>query len=359
MFISDVEFAQPPHHFQPNCITCHGGVPEVDSKEEAHVGVIPDPSSSPEKVCGQCHADITKTASTSLHFNLQGYETTLEARGADFSDPRLAEAYNNHCTSCHTTCGQCHVSRPTYTDGGLIAGHTFKKVASIKDTCLACHGGRVGPEYQGKLEGVKGDVHWMKVGMPCVQCHTVADFHGDGTEYTHRYDGPPMPACVDCHPDVASGADGVMQHAMHQDKVQCQVCHSAGDYKQCYGCHVGKDDAGLPYRQLDETGLDFKIGRNPNPSQERPWNYVLLRHVPVNQDIFTYYGEGLLPDFNSVPTWKYTTPHNIQKTTPQNGECNNCHGNAELFLTAEDVAPEELEANQAVIVTEIPPAMSQ
>jgi hypothetical protein len=357
VFINDEEFATPPHHFQPNCIVCHGGVAEVNDKKEAHVGVIPDPSASPERVCGNCHSDVAQMASTSLHFDLQGYETVLGTRGADFSDPRTAEAYNNHCTSCHATCGQCHVSRPTYTDGGLLSGHTFKTVASIRDTCLACHGGRVGPEYQGKNEGVKGDVHWMKGGMPCVDCHTVADFHGDGTEYAHRYDGAPAPACVDCHPDVAGGKDGVVQHTMHENKVACQVCHAAGSYKQCYGCHVGKDDDGLPYRQLDVTELDFKIGRNPRQSEDRPWDFVLLRHVPVTEELFAYYGEDLLPDFNSEPTWKYTTPHNIQRNTPQNAECNNCHGNASLFLTEADVAPEELEANQNVIVTDLPPQM--
>ena len=357
VFISDAEFAAGPFHAQPNCIVCHGGVAGADTQQEAHVGLVPDPSSSPEKVCGTCHADAVKTASSSLHFNLQGYQTVLEARGADFSNPQTAEAYNNHCTSCHTTCGQCHVSRPAFTGGGLIAGHTFKKVASIKDTCLACHGGRVGPEYQGKNEGVQGDVHWMKGGMPCVTCHTVADFHGDGNQYAHRYDGTATPACTDCHPGVAGGNDGVQQHALHENKVACQVCHSVGSYKQCYGCHVGKDDQGLPYRRTDKTELDFKIGLNPLQSEERPWKYVLLRHAPVTEDIFGYYGEDLLPTFDDVSTWKYTTPHNIQRVTPQNGACNNCHDNADLFLTVDDVLPEELEANQPVIVTELPPAM--
>jgi thiosulfate/3-mercaptopyruvate sulfurtransferase len=356
VFISDAEFAASLHN-QPNCIACHGGVSGVENKAEAHVGLVRDPSALPEKVCGQCHADVVEHSSSSLHFGLQGYQTVLETRGADFSNPQMAEAYTNHCTSCHTTCGQCHVSRPTYTDGGLIAGHTFKKVASIKDTCLACHGGRVGPEYQGKNEGVKGDVHWMKGGMPCVACHTVADFHGDGTQYAHRYDGQEMPACLNCHPDVAAGKDGVQQHVLHENKVACQVCHSSGDYKQCYGCHVGKDEEGLPYRQLEPSELDFKIGLNPRQSEERPWQYVLLRHIPATQDMFAFYGENLLADFDAEPTWKYTTPHNIQRVTPQNEACNNCHGNADLFLLEDDVRPDELEANQGVIVTELPPEM--
>jgi hypothetical protein len=353
VLISDADFAEN-LHFHPSCVACHGGVGEATDKAQAHEGVVRDPSSRPDESCGQCHADVTSNSQSSLHFTLQGYQTVLESRGADFSDPQMADAYSNHCTSCHTTCGQCHVSRPTYTDGGLISGHTFKRVASISDTCLACHGGRVGPEYQGKNEGVEGDVHWLKGGMPCISCHTVEQFHGDGTEHAHRYAGEAIPQCVDCHAEVADGSDGVMQHALHQERVACQVCHAAGDYKQCYSCHVGKDEEGLPYRQLESSELDFRIGLNPLKSDERPWDYVLLRHVPVTSDTFGYYGEDLLPNFDAVSTWKYATPHNIQRVTTQNSDCANCHGNAELFLTSDDVLPEELDANQNVIVPEVP-----
>ncbi len=83
--------------------------------------------------------------------------------------------------------------------------------------------------------------------------------------------------------------------------------------------------------------------------------YVTVRHVPVDTESYAYYGENLLPNFNSAPTWAFATPHNIQRITPQNESCEACHGNAEIFLTADKVAPEELEANQSVIVDEVPP----
>lgn len=353
VFVSDADFIASVHN-TPNCIGCHSGVGGTDDKAAAHAGVVGDPTLDPMPACGACHNDIVKTSETSLHFAINGYDTALTDRGADFDNSAMAEAFDNHCTECHTTCGQCHVSRPAYADGGLIKGHQFKKVASISLTCLGCHGGRVGPEYQGKNEGIQGDVHWFKGGMPCLTCHDVTQYHGDGTEYAHRYDGPISPNCVDCHPDVESGQDGVAQHMLHGEKVACQVCHSAGAYKTCYGCHVGKDDQGLPYRKTDPTSFEFKIGLNPDPSEDRPWEYVLLRHVPVARDTFAFYGEDLLPNFDAVPTWKYTTPHNIQRITSQNQECNNCHGQSDLFLTADDVLPDELEANSAVIVAEIP-----
>jgi thiosulfate/3-mercaptopyruvate sulfurtransferase len=138
--------------------------------------------------------------------------------------------------------------------------------------------------------------------------------------------------------------------------VACQVCHSAGPYKSCFNCHVGQDGKGLAYFKTDPSQMTFKIGRNLLQSEERPWNYVLVRHAPTARDTFAFYGENLLPDYDQVPTWKYAAVHNIQRVTPQNQDCNNCHGQTELFLTEADVDADELEANRDVIVREVPEA---
>jgi thiosulfate/3-mercaptopyruvate sulfurtransferase len=348
------EFLASVHNTQ-NCIGCHGGVEGIDDKDAAHEGVVRDPLEDSEQTCGVCHAEATQLAATSLHQNLTGYRTILTTRGADFSNPNMEEAFNNHCNSCHTTCGQCHISRPNFTFGGLIANHKVKEIASMKDTCMACHGARVSNEYQGKNEGVEGSVHWLEEGMACFECHNVSHYHGDGTEYAYRYDGPPGVNCLDCHPEVAPDQSEMQEHRIHADQVACEVCHVSGPYKSCYNCHVAIDEQGLPYYETDESQMTFKIGRNPLKSDDRPWNYVLVRHVPVVPDIFAFYDGYVLPDFDNAPTWKYATPHNIQRVTAQNQSCDSCHGNADLFLTADDVAPEEMEANAAVIVEEIPP----
>ena len=355
VFVGD-EFLVDVHNVQ-NCIGCHGGVEGVDDKDAAHEGVVRDPLTDSERACSVCHAESTQLAATSLHQTLSGYRATLTARGADFSDLHMEEAFDNHCNSCHTTCGQCHISRPNFTFGGLIKDHKVKKTASIKDTCMACHGARVSNEYQGKNEGVEGSVHWLKEGMPCSDCHDVSHYHGDGTEYTHRYDGAPGVDCLDCHPEAAPGQSETLDHTIHADKVACEVCHVSGPYKSCYNCHVGLDEKGLPYYETDESQMTFKIGRNARKSDDRPWDYVLVRHVPVAPDTFAFYGDNLLSTFDNVPTWKYATPHNIQRVTAQNESCDSCHGNADLFLTSADVAPKELAANDDVIVKEeeIPP----
>jgi thiosulfate/3-mercaptopyruvate sulfurtransferase len=348
------EFVADVHNTQ-NCIGCHGGVAEAEDMEAAHEGVVRDPLEESDRGCRVCHTESGRLVETSLHQNLTGFQTALEARGADMSDPAMEKACENHCSACHTTCGQCHVSRPTYHDGGLLKEHEVKTIASMKDTCLACHGARVANEYQGKNEGVEGSVHWVEEGMACFECHPVTDYHGDGTEYAHRYDGEPSVNCLDCHPEVAPEESDIEEHVLHADKVACQVCHVSGPYKSCYNCHVALNEEGEPLYRTGDSQLTLKIGRNPLQSEERPWDYVLLRHVPVVKDTFAFYDGYELPDFNNAPTWKYATPHNIQRVTTQNESCESCHGNGALFLTANDVAYTEKAANEDVIVEHVPP----
>ena len=101
--------------------------------------------------------------------------------------------------------------------------------------------------------------------------------------------------------------------------------------------------------------MTFLFGRNPINRYERPYQYVPVRHVPIAETSFEYYGVESLENFDQLETWKYTTPHNIQRNTPQTESCGACHGNPELFLTADKVAPNELEANRHVIVENPPP----
>ncbi|MGD8623087.1 MAG: hypothetical protein PVF47_13200 [Anaerolineae bacterium] len=343
-------------HGRYGCITCHGGAPGTGGKEAAHEGMVREPPSA--EACGDCHPDVVAADAGSLHSTLAGYETVLAARSAPDKMAQLDEMMANHCDNCHTSCGQCHVSRPTNLGGGLVDGHTFSGIPPMNLTCTGCHGSRIENEYKGKNQGVPADVHWVKYGMPCFDCHTAEEMHGatDG-EAEHRYDGLPTPGCqdTDCHPDVASD-DGIQQHSgVHLEMLSCQVCHST-TYKNCYSCHVAQEE-GTAYFKIEPSEMLFKIGLNPLQGEDRPWTYVPLRHVPVDRDSFSYYGQDLLPNFDQVPTWKYATPHNIQRITPQNETCQTCHGNAEFFLTADDVLPEEMDANRDVIVQELPFSM--
>ena len=353
--ISNQDFAETIHG-EMGCVTCHGGNGATDDKAEAHTEMRREPISA--TACGDCHPDIVETDANSLHSTLRGYQTVLgERTNKETMSVIMEEAFGNHCESCHTSCGQCHVSRPTNLGGGLTAGHEFKKIPPMNLTCTGCHGSRVEMEYKGKNEGIPADVHWTKGGLPCFECHTVDEIHGKlDDKAADRYDGAPTPACTNCHPEVVEDPQ-IIHHKKIHAEVACQVCHVA-EYKNCYSCHVQKSEDGVPFYQIEPSVMGVKIGFNPIQSEERPWKWVPLRHVPVDPETFAYYGDNLLPNFDDRPTWVYATPHSIQRNTPQTESCNNCHGNTELFLTEDDLLPYEIKANQGVVVDkdEIPQA---
>ena len=348
VFVSDTDFADSVHG-KLTCTGCHLGDAEQTDKDTAHVGLIRDPS---ERSCGICHEDIAAADATGLHSTVGGMQLALIQRGGSLNaGTPLDTAFDNHCNTCHTSCGQCHISRPTTLGGGLIAGHTVKKVPSMMENCAGCHGARVAAEYFGQNEGIPGDVHWTRNGMTCYTCHDQDEMHGVGQDpASNRFHQTSTPDCTDCHTDISTSNT---QHTLHLDRVACQVCHSI-ENKSCYNCHVERDDNGTPYFTTDASQMHFKIGLNPNQSPDLPWTYVVVRHVPVTSETFAHYGDGLLPDFDNVPTWKYATPHNIQRVTPQNESCTNCHGNRDIFLSEDDVPAAELEANRGVIVTDVP-----
>lgn len=364
----DAETFMPTVHGEMACADCHAGE-QSPEKTAAHTGLIGRPSGDPETACGECHPDVVAQNEHSLHSTLAGYWTVLDERGAPENHDQLAVMFNNHCYRCHTSCGDCHVSQPASVGGGFVDGHNFNATPSMTQNCTACHGSRVGNEYLGKNEGYMADVHFRQARMVCTDCHTANEMHGNtpacqechtGPEAMtipppdHRYDGVQTPRCETCHVTAATGQDGLEMHQAHGGDLSCQVCHSV-TYTSCDGCHVAiSDKTGNPFFATDATYMTFLIGRNAIPSYDRPYAYAPLRHVPVAETSFQFYGENLLPNFDARPTWAYTTPHNIQRETPQAASCDSCHGVAGLFLTADKVAESELNANLSVIMETIP-----
>lgn len=310
--------------------------------EAAHQGVDADPS---EK-CAECHAPHDLPFTNSQHARLTGYREAITARaGLEAMTPGLEAMFEQNCNTCHATCGQCHISRPNAVKKGLLRGHQLLRRPSMTENCTACHGSRIGEEFRGQHAGVPADTHYRK-GMQCVACHGSEEIHGFGVQGDHRYEVASAPACEDCH----EVGDDNAYHAAHGDRLACQVCHSVS-YKNCYNCHVGEGLA-------QPSQLGFKIGLNPLKSDRRPYEYALVRHIPIAPDSYAAWDAGGLPNFSVMPTWKHATPHNIQRQTPQTADCTtSCHNNAEIFLTEADLegtTAQEVEANQGVIVREIP-----
>ena len=335
------------------CEDCHGGDPKDPNWQTAHNGIVKDPTfPEADEACGECHEDIVSNAKNSLHYTLAPFGRVIKAR-ANKKDKKVLEkifqAKEKHCNNCHASCGQCHVSRPDYVKGGFLDKHHFKKTPPMETTCAACHGGRVYEEFTGLKDEYPADVHYDSEKMTCTGCHTAKEMHADARGVNTRFNISERPNCRNCHEEVVSAEPKTESHKIHKDRVACQVCHAQAN-KNCFSCHVGTDKKNLPYFKCKETKILFKIGLNSNKSGDRPYDYVVLRHPPADPGIFDFYVKNGLSDFDTLPTWKLGTPHNIRRITPQNKECNNCHGNASLFLSKDDMVKWELKANASVIV---------
>ena len=350
-------------HGRKGCTACHGGKEGVGTKEELHANIIADPSEGKgeDNECSACHQEIDARHSKSVHGTQSGYfHSILMRSGKATVDQNVQEMFDKQCSTCHTSCGQCHISRPRAVKGGLVWGHEVHRTPSQTDNCIACHGSRIGEEYRGHHPGIEADTHYLH-GMTCMSCHSKDEIHGDGVTYNNRYEVASLPSCRDCHPQVTT-QDTVVYHKYMADKVQCQVCHSQ-PYKNCYSCHVGREKKGIRF----PSQLDFRIGKNPRQGPKRPWEYAVLRHIPIAPDSYDEWGITLT-QYTSYPTWEYASPHNIQRLTPQTGygkRCDTCHGSTQYFLTPEYIqqkidegvmVTEEIEANDPVVVKQPPAA---
>jgi len=388
-------------HGALTCQTCHGGMADFTfaTMTEAHTGVVADPSAA--GACDGCHAAIAAAAGNSLHSNLWGYRELIEHRtsamAGDYDAP-----FEDSCNGCHTTCGQCHVSRPNSVGGGLVNKHNFRE-PHMTNQCTACHGSRIAVDYFGEtgpfgtgggLPGNLKDVHWSSRLMKCDACHTAAEMHGDGDggnasgHYEHRYEVEAMPRCETCHAAVAAvgayhqhhNGDAGSCHTCHLSgdnvlgcetchtgpgggavtiefplpTLQCQVCHSQ-PYKNCTSCHSNGVGGGYDEDAISSEGL-LKIARNPRTDTRGEYDYSIVRHVPVDPQ--TYQAWGLSVGFGAgdQPTWKYASPHNILKntaqTTVESGQsCGaSCHG-SDFYLRAADIAGEPDEVvNQPYVI---------
>ena len=323
-------------HGRFDCQYCHGGQPDhtFDNMRDAHVGLVPDPSAAGK--CDVCHKSIADATRNSLHTNLWGEREAIELRGRiTLAGSSYEDHFNGKCGSCHTTCGQCHVSRPNSVGGGFpkvgsYYSHKFLKTPDMNEQCTACHGSRVGVDYKGELQGNYPDVHRNK-GFKCEYCHKMNEIHGDGqhagAHYEHRYEVATMPRCEDCHRDVDNEYHDAHVGVMGGN-LQCQVCHSQ-PYKNCTNCHNLANDY-----DIDPSRVQFKIGRNTNPNRAE-YDFAVVRHTPIYPGTYADWGL-VLPGYADRPTWLYASPHNIRRWTPQTtvtegAPCyDSCHNSPDL-----------------------------
>jgi len=345
------DFLNTPHG-RIECVACHHGEPTVQDKAGAHVNLVSVPSDSPQVYCRPCHQKQVVNHENSLHSQLTGFLNGIETRLGNpiTTDANLMANFQTDCGKCHATCGQCHLQRPLAIQGGFIDGHEFIRRPLQQENCIACHQSRIGIEYLGEVGGYSPDVHWQKHGFSCGICHSPEEMHGSEQPYEHRLVDPNLPRCVDCHSDLQEANHFHLVHVASpwRSKLACQVCH-AQDYVNCNGCHTGASE------NPERIYRDFKIARNYLKSSTRAYDYVCVRHVPVTPATFASWGIATLPNFAVAPTWKYATPHNIQRwttrtdTTGTRNCFDKCH-KTDYYLTLRDLADYEREANQALII---------
>jgi thiosulfate/3-mercaptopyruvate sulfurtransferase len=351
-------------HYSIGCTGCHNGTDNVEDKELAHSGdFIRHPSMFSGNKCAGCHKEISDHFATSIHQGT-GQKRKVAIRSGlegpqDFDQlpAHQIEGYDKNCAICHGTCGNCHVVRPPAGGGGLAEGHAFTKTPDMQSVCITCHTSRGGHAYLGIAPGTQPDVHLTKKDFTCMNCHEGAELHGNGTMVEQRYAYGELPKCENCHPDVMTD-NANMYHKMHVVNqnldFNCQVCHSQ-DYNNCGSCHIHGEGARIASYQ------GFKIAKNPIPDVKTGYDFALVRRTLAAPDNWKEYGVDEYADFSALPTYNYTTPHNILRWTARtSGEtCSSgCHIrndngvliNKELYLFQEDLEDWELEATSKITV---------
>ncbi len=353
MFLVSEAFLETTHG-KLGCISCHGGENTAD-KALAHADMDPYPSSNFEVSCGNCHSDVTTTFGTSIHYTLGGIANGL-LEFTDFTllsdSPHHEEVFDNDCYKCHATCGDCHVSRDKNYSNGLVSQHDFLATPSMEENCYACHNARNGGEYMGTV-GFSGDVHFSK-GMTCMDCHPTSNFHGDGTESYNMWDEE-LPSCLDCHEEQNPATAKDTMHKVHGDSLSCQVCHAQAN-NNCFECHLDEKPDGSGLGSSSEGKIIFRVGYNPEITEERPYKYVALRHVPSQETMLEVVDDNMMPNFDEKSNWKYSPTHNIQKSTFQNESCEACHDNTRIWLSEKDLRETDSEASRKLIPA-LPPSL--
>ena len=350
-------------HYSIGCTGCHNGNGETGDKYEAHSGDwTSTPSLMHQEKCATCHENQSNNFVTSLHNGTgQKWKVAMRAglEGASQFEQlpqHHKDAYDAKCATCHGTCGNCHITRPPIAGGGLTDAHNFIKTPDWYNVCVSCHTSRGGHAFLGAE--AEPDVHRKEHKMTCLNCHDGVELHGNGQPVEQRYEYTELPSCVGCHKALNSGLDtSNIYHSEHYEDFQCQMCHSQ-EYNNCGACHIKDGHPEFP------AYMDLKIALNTIP-ELRDGKFALVRRTLAHPDNWTGYGEDLAyENFDVLPTYNYTTPHNILKWTQQTEvsdgmDCyTSCHirneggvlVNSELYLWADSLETWEVDATSPYTV---------
>ncbi len=355
------------------CQDCHT---ETTSTDDAwHPAILTRPSEDGGTVCAGCHGDaLVERFQHSLHFTVNGIARGLVSRLAQTPDAQAQfDAMHNGeegCSSCHASCGSCHVNQPEFAGGGLADGHAFAKTPDPEKTCHTCH-------YENAEIHLEVDVH-AKAGLSCLDCHQdETEFHGQPLDSVAKdtlwSNGPAhltqghyaqtqkrdtvKARCVDCHADKAEDHTSLLtgKPALinHNDKLDCISCHTQ-PYATCYGCHSGEEVDSIggwtPGMEKMTVVIGLKEANNPDSL------LTTLSHSPGPDRDSGIVVDPTHPDTKSffVPFAAHFTARNPLVTDEANASgrmCENCHNTQNsLLLEASELGPRDPVADRAFAV---------
>jgi hypothetical protein len=361
-----------------------------------------------EAACGHCHVSVPDSAGGGL---VVGHRIQ-----------RQPDTVSN-CTACHGSrvkdeyfgLNQALFARNLDSAKGspVPADYVFRGVTLQPDVhkaegmgCGACH---YAAEMHGAGVAPGIDRYGVTGGPICRDCHAIApsaanrDFHTAAhveSMSCHVCHAQPYKSCFGCH--TQEKPDGTGYFANNESdptRAARKVPPPAWASTTTYAAGAYVTYGSVEYRSLQASNLNnvptdttwwvaenaplpagdalitFRVGNNPKFGTEPgAARYAPLRHAPVDGEVFTYTEEGtqrpgLIPNLTGLSTWKYASPHNIQRVTLIQSACTNCHGAgwssfwltdaaANSFGWVPESATWEGTANQAAVRADpLPPLM--
>ncbi len=258
---TDIDSSHPNEIF--GCFKCHGGNQFATNKQDAHKGIVLNPSrlEHAHRFCGECHKDIIKRVNGSMMNTQNGILGVLKYQWGESSTPlnhisiddikgkgenniSLAENhFRKACASCHINQHEEVFDDPKYAKGGgcvdchrtshtiiqdnnstLKIKHSTFSTKIPSSNCLKCHNrsNRIGLSYFGKFES-------EGYGTP----YKNGEFSNklDNTRFYYELPGDlhhtsAQMDCIDCHTEKGVMGDGEKHHHMESAvDIKCADCH--------------------------------------------------------------------------------------------------------------------------------------
>jgi hypothetical protein len=286
-------------HGSLGCITCHRGTANVADKDQAHEGLVLDPTETHPQDCLLCHRNLPNVFPEDYLRTPHGQVVNAIWEGS----------------KCGVVCSDCHGQVGHGFDpvtGGIICPmtvclncHLEENLGAKLTTCNTCH---VGP-------------HDVALALTCKDCHTSTDNWNQTTLRVHPVELTGYHAttdCFSCHnwPNF-SGLDYVCSdcHQRPHDfgNDDCALCHTPDGWiesanalvaeapefphpalgrEECRSCHGVEGQQPIPADHKGRTNDTCQVCHKAAPAP------AILHPVEGHEACLTCHGEGQVVQFS-------------------------------------------------------------